>query len=413
MARKNPFRWGGRQATWLAMAGTVILVSGCSMFSGGNQPESEPAAKPQTAAESQRSAKIERPSAPAASGRAIQSNILMVNDTPITIDEVLYLIRRPVSLAKREGAGPELRDQVTRWVLEVTQQSMGTVLLEAEARHRLTEAHIQSIEQYSSKEVDAQVARGFGGSRTRFADYLSRFGMSLPQYEQIVLRNTIAQQYTRDRFMPMVHIRRSELLDYYDRNIDRYTEPELRELFMITVPHEAMLPSGRTWKRSTASQREMAKQKAREQIYAAQRALRSGQPFAEVAKQYGKDAVAALGGEWGPIGEPLKDPYAEPSRRLFGLPQQGVSEPIQNDLGWFIVKCGTIQGGERPRFDAVQARMRAELADERLGELTNKYMAKLAKKASLSPVEPFVRAATVRALQPSWPPQDPETLEGS
>jgi hypothetical protein len=52
--------------------------------------------------------------------------------------------------------------------------------------------------------------------------------------------------------------------------------------------------------------------------------------------------------------------------------------------------------------------MRAELTDERLGELTNQYMADLARKSSLSSVEPFVRAATARAMQANWPPVDPQ-----
>jgi hypothetical protein len=391
-----------RLAAWTAMTSAALLPA-CSMFSTS---EPDPVQTRSTA--QQAATRQARPEPESASGRAIQPNVLMVNSTPITIDEVLYLIRRPVALAKAEGRTAGLEDQVTRWVLEVTQQSLGTVLLEAEARRELTEQQLELVDKYVAKEVDAQVARGFGGSRTRFADHLARFGMSLAQYEKIVARTTLAQQYTRERFMPMIHLRRSELIDYYEANVDRYTEPELRELFMIAIPYASQLPPRRTWTRSTEAQREAARRSTRERIFAAQQALRSGRPFDEVAKEYGADAMAPLGGAWGPIGEPLREPYAEPSQRLFTLPPQGVSNPIQNDQGWYIVKCGQVEGGQRPRFDEIQARMRAELTDERLGELTNQYMADLARKSSLSSVEPFVRAATARAMQANWPPVDPQ-----
>ncbi|RMF75815.1 MAG: hypothetical protein D6744_13010 [Planctomycetota bacterium] len=345
-------------------------------------------------------------SAPIIAPGSIRSDVLVVNDQVLTSAEILYPLRRRIAEARAEQTRDGLFKQVHEWVRKLTQQELGALLVYAEAREPLTDQQLTALESAVQREVDARIAREFGGSEARFVRHLERFGLTLDQYRQVVQRQIVVQSYTREMLMPRVAIRRDELLAEYREHLDDYTTPETRELLMIEAPFAAFLPEGQPWKNASRGAQLRARLQARRHIRAAHEALRS-RPFREVAAEYSKGLHAEEGGSWGQIGAPLLPPFEELTARIFEYREGQYSEPVELESGWYIVACGKIQRAVVPSFMEIQDKIRENLMEQRFNELANDYVLRLARRASISNLADFVETTTRRGADPYWPDGEP------
>jgi len=333
---------------------------------------------------------------------AIRADILLVNDSVLTVPEVLYPLRERVAEARATLTRRRFREQVRRWVRTRVQQEIGALLIYREAHATLSPQQIERLDQAAEHSIDQRVVREFGGSSARLEKHLARYGLTLDTYREMLRRELLVQSYTRETLMPRVFIRRDELLEYYREHIDEFSKPQTRELFMIALPFEAFLPRGQTWATATGEQRSQARLAAMRAAQQAHRALQS-RPFEDVARQFSRGLRAAQGGAWGPIGQPLQPPYRQASQRIFQMQEGQISEPIETETGWFIVKCGRIEGGTSEPFVEVQDRIRRKLTDERFNRLAADYVLRLAEKATISDLRGFIDAAVKRATGGAWP----------
>ena len=328
---------------------------------------------------------------------AIQAEILLVNDSVLTLPEILYPLREQIAEARRTQTPQNFLETVQLLIQERTRQAVGGLLIHHQATANLSDPQRAVIDDGIEREVQRLISREFGDSTARFENHLAKHGLTLEQYRTILERDLVAHQYTRERLLPSVSVRRDEILAQYHRNLEQYSSAETRELWMIDAPFDTFLPQGTTWSRATVGARNAAKKRAAEYIQTAYQAL-SEQPFDQVAREYSREVHAALGGAWGKIGRPLQSPYDQVSKLIFEFNEYQISEPIETERGWCIVRCGQITPAQRVPFTDVQDELRQELIEQKLARLSSHYMAQLAEQATISAIEPFLNSAIRRIL---------------
>lgn len=329
---------------------------------------------------------------------AIEADILMVNNTALTAAEILYLLSDELEHIRQTQTRGGFREMARQRIRDEARKEIGTVLIYAEAMVNLGEQPKKQIEAAVQKEVDNRVAREFGGSTARLKAHLTENGLTLEQYRALLQRDMVVRQYTREKLMPLIQIRRDELLGEYQRNTARYGTSETRELLLIELPFEKFLPEGTTWETAAPAARAAAKLAAMRRAREAHAAL-ADRPFEDVAREFSTGLHGDQGGSWGMIGKPLQPPYEEISRPIFEYAEGQTSEPLETATGWYIVKCGRIQPASHRAFTDAQDEIRRELMERRFNKLSVEYVLRLAENATISSLDLFVGAAVKRAEQ--------------
>jgi len=329
---------------------------------------------------------------------AIQGDLLIINNFTLSVEEVLYPLQQQLAELRRTRTEAGFMEEARRLIRRRAQEAIGSILIYAEAVSRLDKEQLKLVEEAVDKEWARLLASDFGGSAARLAAYLKECGLTKEQLREDLKRSIVVRQYTREKLMPQVQIRRDELLTEYRRNLPRYSTPETRELLLIEVPFEKLLAGGQSWDRASPAERAQAKLKAMERVRQAQAAL-AEKPFEEVAREHSLGLHAEAGGSWGMIARPLQPPYDAVSKPIFEFQEGQVSEPIETPTGWYIVKCGRIAPASQRPFVEVQEEIRRDLAERRFAKLSVDYIMRLAEKATISSLDSFVDAAVRRARQ--------------
>ncbi len=329
---------------------------------------------------------------------AIEGDILMVNKAVLTAAEVLYPLADRIEEARRTQTPGGFRERVRSLVREETRRQIGTLLIYAEAMAGLPEEQRKSIEKAVLKEIDNLVAQDYGGSSARFKAHLADSGLTLEQYRDALQRDLVVRQYMREKLTIQIQVRRDELLTYYRQNSTQYETPETRELLVIEIPFEKLLPADQRWDTADRTVRATTKLAVLRKAREAEAAL-DQQPFAEVARTYSAGSHAEQGGSWGLIARPLQPPYDQVSKLIFEYESGQRSAPLETETGYFIVQCGRIEPARRRSFMDVQDDIRRELTERKYARVSADYVLKLAENATVSAIDPFVAAAAQRAEQ--------------
>ncbi|MGH7897217.1 MAG: peptidylprolyl isomerase, partial [Candidatus Binatia bacterium] len=111
--------------------------------------------------------------------------------------------------------------------------------------------------------------------------------------------------------------------------------------------------------------------------------LRSGEPFAVVARELGDPPIAPLPDGLLPAAK-LRD-YLGPSvtAHALALSPGGVSDPIATDSTWHVVQMVAREAGEPPASSTLEAQARAEMARRRDDEALRAYLDRLREAAAI------------------------------
>jgi parvulin-like peptidyl-prolyl isomerase len=348
------------------------------------------------------------PPAPQPAPGAIQADILMVNNQTLTVAEVLYPIRGELAEIRKTQTAGGFRERARQIIRREAQRNIGALLIYAEAMSGLEDKQKEVLDKELDKELANIAAQDYGGSSSRMAARLAEWGLTKEQFRDALKRDLVVRQYTREKLMPQVQIRRDELLAYYRRNVAQYETAESRELLMIELPYDQFLADGVTWDRASRQERAAAKLAAVERARQAH-ALLAQRPFEEVAREMSHGSHAGEGGSWGLLTRPLQAPYDKVSAKLFELSAGQYTEPVEGEHGWYIVGCGKIEPASQQSFADVQNDIRRELMERRFQKLSTEYVLKLAANATISSLDLFIgaglkRAEELIARKPAEPP---------
>jgi parvulin-like peptidyl-prolyl isomerase len=146
---------------------------------------------------------------------------------------------------------------------------------------------------------------------------------------------------------------------------------------------------------------------ARARIEAAELELRDGVGFADVARKYSDGLAAQEGGSWGWVTPGSVRKRFEPAvEKLYELDEGAVSDILEVDDGFFLVRCDEIDPGVEPDFQSVQPQLREQLIRIRYNRLIAERVNELRAVARIEPEDlgPFHDAVVAAAPSPESPP---------
>ncbi|MBI5599403.1 MAG: SurA N-terminal domain-containing protein [Deltaproteobacteria bacterium] len=166
-------------------------------------------------------------------------------------------------------------------------------------------------------------------------------------------------------FKKGVKIPRSALRDFYDKNIAGYRKP------------------GRVWARhilirsdKSAADKAMAKNDARQKAMEILKAARKGGDFAALAKKYSEDPGSRdKGGDLGWFGRGMMVRTFEDA--AFSLKKGEVSEPVETEYGFHIIKAEGVEKEGATPFEEAQIEIERLMTEEEAGKRARTAMTEL------------------------------------
>lgn len=112
--------------------------------------------------------------------------------------------------------------------------------------------------------------------------------------------------------------------------------------------------------------------------------LDNGADFAKLAKEYSADLASAReGGDLGYAGKGIYDSDFEDA--LFAMKKGEISDPVNTQFGYHIIKLTDVRKKERPSFDSVKSKLKKQLAKEKAGKRFSEVRTELADLAYSEP----------------------------
>jgi peptidyl-prolyl cis-trans isomerase D len=186
-----------------------------------------------------------------------------------------------------------------------------------------------------------------------------------------------------------------ELRKFYDENVSRYTTAEERRASHILVAAPKDAP---------ADQRAKAKAKAEQLL---EQARKNPAGFAELAKKNSDDTLSAPQG--GDLDFNGRGAFAAKAQEdaIFAMKVGEISNLVESEFGWHIIKLDAVRGGQKKPFEAVRGEIEAELkkqlaakefatAADQFGNIVNAQSDSLAPVADKLKLK--VQTATVQRL---------------
>jgi peptidyl-prolyl cis-trans isomerase D len=191
------------------------------------------------------------------------------------------------------------------------------------------------------------------------------------------------------RYLDQVSIDDAAVRDYYEANQSAYTAPEQIKLNFIELDLDTIAAGieidetelkqfyadneaqfvGSEQRKASHILIEGDDEQSLQQIQTIAARLAQGEDFAEVAKETSQDTgSAAQGGDLGYFGRDVMDPAFEEA--VFALENEGdVTEPVQTEFGYHLIKLTGIQRPEVQAFELVrndvEKRYRLQQAESR------------------------------------------------
>jgi len=134
----------------------------------------------------------------------------------------------------------------------------------------------------------------------------------------------------------------------------------------------------------------------RARIEKAQRDLRDGASFGEVAHRYSDGLHAGNGGSWGWVRRGTLRKRFEPAvEALFSLETGAVSDITETDRGFYIVRCDEKDDGDVPGFVTLQPELNNRFRRNMFNHLVSELVDELQEKSRVTPedLDRFWRAA--------------------
>jgi parvulin-like peptidyl-prolyl isomerase len=324
----------------------------------------------------------------------VAASMIQVNGRFITIDDVLRVVRQPLM----EAAGapePVFRRRAARIIAEETRRQVGQSLLAAEAQRRMTDRHKQYIDAEMER-IRREMIASAGGSPTRLEARLREQGVTLEEVLEARRQHLMVQAYLQSKFMPAISVTRRELWDYYREHKDEFSTPKKVQMQLIAAPMQAYVAEQDG--EPTVLELSAARPKARAAIEAAAEDLREGRDFAEVAREHSRGVKADAGGVW-PLMPAGSFRLEDVEQAAFELREGEVSDIIETDEGFYIVKARKVVPGQSIGFEKAQEQIERTLRQQRYEEVTQEYMERLMGGATLIHTERFISMAVDEAVK--------------
>ena len=168
-------------------------------------------------------------------------------------------------------------------------------------------------------------------------------GKSLETYKNVIRDQILVSKITRFELGSRMTISERKIAKYYHDN-----QKEFWESSQVRVKHILILFE------KDAS--EKIRKKKNKQIKKILAELKEGKDFAEAAKEYSEDVSASLGGDVGFVKKGQMVPEFE--KAVFRLKEGEISDVVETEYGYHIIKAEEIQKGRTIPFKEVKNKIK-------------------------------------------------------
>jgi peptidyl-prolyl cis-trans isomerase SurA len=247
---------------------------------------------------------------------ALDTVLALVNGEAITLAD-LERQSNPVIEYYRKMAGSDLLLRDKERILKIQLESLiDKTLILMEARDLGAKVEESRVREAISQLREVKMA--FDGD---LAKYLVATGMTYRQLYEEIEEQLLFNGMVQAKVLPKIRVSPSEIEQYYQRNIRRFTEEAAIHCFAITF-----------MKRDNPEAAAQVLTRAREAL----QKLKDGVAFQDVAKEYSEDpAHADKGGDWGWIVPGSMEKKA--SDAAFALKEGEYSGIIEGDAAQWIL----------------------------------------------------------------------------
>jgi parvulin-like peptidyl-prolyl isomerase len=342
------------------------------------------------------------PADPATDTSAV--TVMFINGEAVTAEDVL----RPVLPLLKERANTMPLPSYERFLL----QTAG-LRIRAEARERLlyqeaskgiTEQEWEHIDKFVDGRIRDIVNKDYQGRQTRYEKALAEQGLTMDDGRNAIKRAALIQRYLYENVQPRITTpTRRQLWKHFEEKREEMVEPPQREMYLIEITRSGnlnLVPEGGG---------DAVPVDAAAAIAMARAELDRGTAFSDVARKYSTGINAAEGGYWGYIHRNSVRERLQPAvEALFALEPGQYSEIIETPTAFFLVKCGVIDEGAEPDFEAMQPELVLSYRDQQFESLVDELVKKLQDKATIQPhnLTRFLRGVVEAAPRPDTQPAE-------
>ena len=304
-----------------------------------------------------------------ATGEVIERIIVKVNGDIITTSEVE---QRQVDVLRRRGAQPTTDADLIRVLDEITPEVISAAVDELLMMQRGRELGYTMTDEQFEQIVEELRAENDLTTEEEFEQALATEGITRDDLRRTFERQMLISQVQQVEVLGKVTLTQVEAREYYDENIEQFTEPAtvtMREI-LIRAPE----PVSGNISVAADDQARLDAEEARQRVLA-------GEDFARVAVAVSDAASKANGGLIGPLDLGVVSPAL--AEVLAGLEVGEISEPIRTPVGYQVLRLEAQTSPEPRPFEEVHDAIANNVfSDRRQAEYT-KYLDELRAGADI------------------------------
>lgn len=291
-----------------------------------------------------------------------------VNDSIVTLGEVKEMVAPAIPDLQRNYQGDELKAKLQELYKEALDDLIAVRLI-LKAYEADTKLNKSAVEKHVEGRVSEFIQERFNGDRQEFLKALQAERMPMDEWRKR-LRERIIVGLMRGREVDShVIISPREVRKGYENDSAKYQRPERVKLRVLLV-------RGST----NESDRVVREEHAR----SLERKLRSGDDFAELARQFSEDKSAGKGGEWGWV--VLSDLRKELGLVVGKMDRGQASGVVAMDGDYYILKVDDREKAGVIPFEEVRSSIEKELRKQETRRLYALWISRLKKDAYIEVV---------------------------
>ena len=197
-------------------------------------------------------------------------------------------------------------------------------------------------------------------------DMLESEGKSIEAYKNRIRDQILVSKIVRFEMGSRVVVSKRKVEKYYHDNQKKFWEPGKVRVRHILILFEK-------------GDSEITKKKKIRKIKTILTELKEGKDFAEAAKEYSEDVSASMGGDVGFVVKGQMVPEFE--KAVFRLKEREISDVVETEYGYHIIKAEKIQKGRTLPFNEVQAEIQITLGKRKQKSAYEDWMNELRESA--------------------------------
>jgi len=339
-----------------------------------NKPQPGPAkieaeAKAETEAEAEASTNLVELTAPEEPADRVA---VTVNSIDITEAELQKIIKPQLErMAQRaKKLPPAIAQSLEK---QIRQQILDQIIIRRLLDEKVKEANIViTEEELASQFTKVAAAQKPPLSLDEFKTKLAEYGQSFDEVKEQILKGMTYQKVVEAQWAGKINITEEDAKKYYDENPTQFEGQEQVRASHILITPDITDPN---------NDPNQAKAQAKTKIEDLLKQIQDGADFAELAKANSACPSAAQGGDLNffPRGK-MAAPF---EKAAFELEQGKVSDIVETQFGYHIIKVTDRREGSTTSFEQARDNIIQQLTQQKQSELANKYIESLKAAADI------------------------------